>query len=117
MEYREIDAVNIDEAKFKIKKEFGDRARIIKVVESSKGGFLGLGRKKQVRVLISISEMDLLKKYRENIPFLLQFAQSADIQSTISPIKEFEYMTLHILKFKNIGDLTKKDIEYDLLKL
>ena len=60
MEYREIEAISIDEAKLKIKKEYGDRARIIKVVESSKGGFFGVGKKKFVRVLISVSDMDLL---------------------------------------------------------
>ena len=67
MEYREIEAISIDEAKLKIKKEYGDRARIIKVVESSKGGFFGVGKKKFVRVLISVSDMDLLKKYKENM--------------------------------------------------
>lgn len=67
MEYREIEAPNIEEAKYKIKKEYGDRARIIKVMESSKGGFFGIGSKKQVKVLISISDIDLLNKFRENM--------------------------------------------------
>ena len=67
MEYREVLAPNIEEAKYKIKKEYGDTARIIKVMEVTKGGFLGLGGKKQVKVLISIPDIDLLKKYRENM--------------------------------------------------
>ncbi|MBN2545425.1 MAG: AAA family ATPase [Spirochaetes bacterium] len=67
MEYREIEAQTLDEAKIKIRKEFGDRARIIKVVDSSKKGFLGIGKKQKVKVLISISEVDLLKKYKENL--------------------------------------------------
>jgi len=67
MEYREIEAETLEDAKFKIKKEFGDRARIIKIIESSKGGFFGLGSKKNVKVLISISDVDLLKKYKENL--------------------------------------------------
>jgi len=67
MEYREIEAQTLDEAKIKIRKEFGDRARIIKVVDSSKKGFLGIGKKQKVKVLISISEVDMLKKYKENL--------------------------------------------------
>ena len=67
MEYREIEALSLDEAKFRIKKEYGDRARIIKIVETYSGGFLGIGKKKKVKVLISISDIDLLKKYKENM--------------------------------------------------
>ena len=67
MEYREIEAPNVEEAKYKIKREYGDRARIIKIMETSKGGFFGFGSKKNVKVLISISDIDLLKKFRENM--------------------------------------------------
>lgn len=67
MEYREIEAPNIEEAKYRIKREYGDRARIIKIMETSKGGFFGFGSKKNVKVLISISDIDLLKKFRENM--------------------------------------------------
>lgn len=67
MEYREIEAATVDEAKIKIKKEFGDRARIIKVVDVSKKGFFGIGKKPKVKVLISVSEVDLLKKFKENM--------------------------------------------------
>ena len=67
MEYREIEAPNIEEAKYRIKREYGDRARIIKIMETSKGGFFGFGSKKNVKVLISISDVDLLKKFRENM--------------------------------------------------
>jgi flagellar biosynthesis protein FlhF len=67
MEYREIEAINLDEAKIKIRKEYGERARIIKVTESSKGGVFGIGSKKFVKVLISVSDFDLLKKYKENL--------------------------------------------------
>ena len=67
MEYREIEANNIDEAKLKIRREYGDTARIIKVKEIPKGGFLGFGKKKKIKVLISVTDVDLLKKYRENM--------------------------------------------------
>jgi len=67
MEYREIEAATVDEAKIKIKKEFGDRARIMKVVDVSKKGFFGIGKRPKVKVLISVSEADLLKKFKENM--------------------------------------------------
>jgi len=67
MEYREVRASNLEEAKYTIMKEYGDRARIIKTVSESEGGFLGFGKKKFVKVLISITENELLETYRRNL--------------------------------------------------
>lgn len=70
MQYKEIIAPTYAEARAEIKKQFGNQAKIIRTVEKSEGGILGFGKKKFVQVLVSISEADLLKKYREkmNIP-------------------------------------------------
>ncbi|MCG8572415.1 MAG: flagellar biosynthesis protein FlhF [Spirochaetes bacterium] len=67
MQYKEIEAANLEEARAKIKQEFGDRARIIRTNEIKEGGFLGFGKKRVVKVLISISEDELLKRYKENL--------------------------------------------------
>jgi flagellar biosynthesis protein FlhF len=67
MQYREIKALNLEEAKYSIMKEYGDRARIIKTVQMAEGGILGFGRKKYVKVLISITENELLETYKKNL--------------------------------------------------
>lgn len=121
MEYREIEALSIEDAKFKIKKEFGDRARIIKIIESNKGGFLGFGTKKHVKVLISISDIDLLKKYKENLG-LNKIARDNKIAGKIVPdvkldIIENDNLSLNVildkLNFIENKMLREKNIEPD----
>ncbi|HPO49600.1 MAG TPA: hypothetical protein PLO89_04680 [Spirochaetota bacterium] len=67
MEYREIKAPTIEQAKTIIRREYGERARILKTDDKYEGGFLGIGRKKSVVVKISIAGADLLDVYRKNL--------------------------------------------------
>ncbi len=67
MEYREIEAPSYEAAFLKIKKLYGDNVKIIKRRELNKGGFLGFGAKRHVRVTIGITDADLLKKFKENL--------------------------------------------------
>ncbi|HOV15850.1 MAG TPA: hypothetical protein PK771_16290, partial [Spirochaetota bacterium] len=67
MEYKEIRAATLKDAQTIIKKEYGDKARILKTDYRYEGGFLGFGRKKSVIVKISIAGADLLDIYRKNL--------------------------------------------------
>lgn len=114
MEYREIEAQSLDEAKIKIKKEFGDKARIIKVVDVSKKGFLGIGKKPKVKVLISISEADLLQKFKENLGIkavLSKEKQDALVNSpTNIPVNHIlDKLNAIENELKNIGIIKNKE--------
>jgi len=66
MKYAEVKAASYEEAVIEIKKKYGDSARIIKSFVTKEGGFLGLGQKKFVRILVSIPEDEYLKREKEN---------------------------------------------------
>ncbi|OHD11730.1 MAG: hypothetical protein A2086_09760 [Spirochaetes bacterium GWD1_27_9] len=111
MEYREIKAPNLEDAKFIIKKEYGDRARIIKTINESEGGFLGLGKKKYVKVLISITESDLLENYRKNLGINKIPKKEENHQEQINKlVTKEESLTLSLLmeKMNNIEKVIQK---------
>lgn len=115
MEYREIEALSLDEAKFRIKKEYGDRARIIKIVETYSGGFLGIGKKKKVKVLISISDIDLLKKYKENMRISDVYSKNSE-KSDLVPRNITDEITMSVLleKLNRIeSEIQKGKVEDD----
>ncbi|HOJ63105.1 MAG TPA: flagellar biosynthesis protein FlhF [Spirochaetota bacterium] len=66
MKYAEIKALSYDDAYIEIRKRYGDNARIVKTFEIKEGGFLGFGRKKYLRVLVSIPDDEYLKIEKEN---------------------------------------------------
>lgn len=66
MKYAEIKAISYDEAYIEIKKRYGDNARIVKSIEIKEGGFLGFGKKKYLKVLVSIPDDEYLRIEKEN---------------------------------------------------
>lgn len=67
MEYRTINAPTIEEAKNQIRKEYGNRARILKTENKYEGGFFGIGKKRSVKVMICITDAELLDAYKRNL--------------------------------------------------
>ncbi|HQB62372.1 MAG TPA: hypothetical protein PK899_12035, partial [Spirochaetota bacterium] len=70
MKYDYVTAKTYDEAIMDIKKKYGDRAMIIRRTEHAEGGFLGFGKKRYVKVLVSISDDEYLKKSKEGFAYL-----------------------------------------------
>ncbi len=67
MYYKEVIAKNFEDALNLIKKDYGDSATIIKHEDFYTGGFLGMMRKKSVKVKYSVSDDVMLRKYKENM--------------------------------------------------
>jgi flagellar biosynthesis protein FlhF len=112
MQYREIKAPNLEEAKYMIMKEYGDRARIIKTVQMAEGGILGFGRKKYVKVLISITESELLDSYKRNLGIpRMPKKEEPDPQKAVRLAPKEESLSLSLLmeKINNIENVIKKN--------
>jgi len=109
MEYREIEAITLDEAKMKIRREYGDSARIIKVTENTNNGFFGLGRKKSVKVLISITDTDLLRKYKENMGIKNLNAVKGNNKINVSDSNESISLSLIMEKLNKIENEMSKN--------
>ena len=112
MQYREIKASTLEEAKYAIMKEYGDRARIIKTVSMAEGGFLGFGKKKSVKVLISITENELLESYKRNLGIpRLPKKEEPETQKPGKLASREESLSLSLLmeKINNIENVIKKN--------
>jgi flagellar biosynthesis protein FlhF len=90
MEYREIEAPSYEAAFTKIKKLYGDNVKIINRKEINKGGFLGFGGKKFVKVTIGMSDADLLRKYKENLGIQNKFKTDNRIENNIAENKSID---------------------------
>ncbi len=91
MKYDEIKAASYDEAYIEIRKKYGDNARIVKTFETKEGGFLGFGKKKYIRFLISIPDDEYLKIEKENFLNLSKNRNSVkQTNSQVSPISSIK---------------------------
>ncbi len=86
MKYDYVTAKSYDEAIMDIKKKYGDRAMIIRRTEHAEGGFLGFGKKKYIKVLVSISDDEYLKKSKEGFAYLQSNLKDGKVPDKILPI-------------------------------
>ena len=113
MEYREIKAPTYKDAIDQIKKEYGNRARIIKKTDETEGGFLGIGKKRYVKVTISITENDLLDNYRKNLGISKLHKENEEENkidiNKFTPREESLTMSLLMEKINNIEKVIQKN--------
>ena len=86
MKYDYVTAKTYDEAIMDIKKKYGDRAMIIRRTEHAEGGFLGFGKKKYIKVLVSISDDEYLKKSKEGFAYLQSNLKDVKVPEKTVPV-------------------------------
>lgn len=86
MKYDYVTAKTYDEAIMDIKKKYGDRAMIIRKTDYEEGGFLGFGKKKYIKVLVSISDDEYLKKSKEGFAYLQSNLKDVKVPEKTVPV-------------------------------
>jgi flagellar biosynthesis protein FlhF len=104
MIYREVIAETYDQAFIKIKKEYGDSARIVKKDDFHKGGFLGLGRKRFVKVLVSIPDVEFLDNYRKKMGTGKKVSKQVEEQVSVASLTQDQPYDVIMQKLAQIED-------------
>lgn len=107
MRYDEIIAATHDEAYSMVRKKFGDNATIISTSEVPVKGVLGIFKRKQIKMTVSISDDDYLKFYKDQLG-ILDLAQKTKVPSGSKAVVEKEKENTMQLMLEKLDKLERK---------